>query len=117
MATSYTGAHGAALYFLITRDHPGHPHRLSVDEIYHFYGGASLNVALLTPNGLTIRNLGAFDEDGCEPQILIPAHTLHASATRGSFTLACATSFSDGEAVITEPTEYERDLMSARGFV
>ena len=92
---TYRGPFGAALYFVIAPDKPGLLHHLDVDQIYHFYAGAPLEVLVVGEEGPVVRTLGPFGTPGCDPQLQIPAGTVHASRTTGAFTLACTTSFTD----------------------
>ena len=80
MGPTYVGAHGAALYFLITLDRPGHVHQLDADQVYHHYDGAPLDVVFLTAAGPQLHTLGHFGEEGCVPQLIVPAGTVHGSA-------------------------------------
>jgi uncharacterized protein len=118
MRQTWDNGHGAALYFLITPDRPGAVHSLNADQIYHFYAGAPLEVAFLSPTAQVERHvLGAFGTDATTiPQLVIPAGTIHGSRTTGEFTLACTTSFSDGNPTATEPTAAQREQMASAGF-
>ena len=42
---------GTAIYFLLTENSFSHLHRLSFDEVYHFYLGDPVELSLLGPNG------------------------------------------------------------------
>ena len=118
MRVSWQNPHGAVLYFLITPERAGADHRLNADQMYHFYAGAPLEVALLNADGdLTLHTLGQFGlEGGAAPQLLIPAGTIHGSRTTGPFTLACTTSFTGEPVVETDPTPQERSIMESHGF-
>jgi predicted cupin superfamily sugar epimerase len=118
MRESWKNSHGAALYFLITPQRRGAVHSLDADQIYHFYAGAPLEVAFLTPSGHVERHvLGPFGTGAdIVPQLLVPAGTVHGSRTTGEFTLACTTSFSDGTATATAPTGAQQRQMAAGGF-
>jgi predicted cupin superfamily sugar epimerase len=118
MRQTWDNRHGAALYFLITPERGGAVHSLNADQIYHFYLGAPLEVAILSPTGQVERHvLGAFGTDTTTvPQLVIPAGTIHGSRTTGEFTLACTTSFSDSAARATEPTLAQQKQMASAGF-
>lgn len=54
-------------------------HRLSVDEVWHFYGGDPLRLVLLHPDGRTEDiTLGADPLAGQRVQFVVPAHTWQA---------------------------------------
>jgi predicted cupin superfamily sugar epimerase len=118
MRESRANQHGAVLYFLITPERAGHVHRLSADQMYHYYSGAPLDVGMLTADDNVVRHtLGPFTPDGSTvPQLLIPAGTIHGARTRGAFTLACTTSFSDERPVASDPEPDERSAMAEQGF-
>ena len=116
MGPTYVGAHGAALYFLITLDRPGHVHQLDADQVYHHYDGAPLDVVFLTAAGPQLHTLGHFGDEGCVPQPIVPAGTVHGSRTRGPYTLACTTSFSAERPEATAATTEELAAVGALGF-
>ena len=116
MAPTYVGAHGAALWFLITSERPGHVHRLDADQVYHHYHGAPLEVVFLTADGPQLHTLGPYGEEGCQPQLVVPAGTLHGSRTHGPFTLACTTSFSEQRPEATPATAEELAAAGGLGF-
>jgi predicted cupin superfamily sugar epimerase len=119
MRESWNNSYGAALYFLITPERPGAIHSLNADQIYHFYAGAPLEVALLNRSGKVEHHvLGAFGGGANNvPQLLVPAGTVHGSRTTGEFTLACTTSFSDSFATATEPTAAQRKRLTGLGLL
>ena len=70
----------SVLYFLVTRDARLRLHRIPISQMYHHYGGSTLEVLLLRADGraeiVTVaRALG----NGMRPQLLIPAQTWHIS--------------------------------------
>jgi predicted cupin superfamily sugar epimerase len=118
MRKSWENQHGAVLFFLITPERRGEVHRLNADQMYHYYAGAPLEVALLAARGeVSHHTLGPFDiHGGAVAQLLIPGGTIHGSRTTGAFTLACTTSFSDERAVESDPSPDERSIMASQGF-
>jgi len=61
-----------AIYFLITSDNFSAFHRLSSDEIFHFYDGASVEFVQISPDGkLTSSIFGNDVLNGENPQILV----------------------------------------------
>ena len=67
-------ATGNAIYFLPTANSFSHLHRLSSDEVYHFYLGDPVELTLLGPNG-EVRQivLGNDLRAGQVPQAVAPA--------------------------------------------
>ena len=62
-----------SIYYLLKGDEHSSFHRLKSDEIWHFYGGAPVNVYIISPLGkLTINSCGPFAEEGNVFQLLIP---------------------------------------------
>ena len=118
MRQTWDNSHGAALFFLITPDRPGAVHSLDADQMYHFYAGAPLEVTFLTAPGQLERHLlGAFGAGPThQPQLIIPAWTIHGSRTTGAFTLACTTSFSGQSPRATQPTADQQKQMAKAGF-
>ena len=66
---------GTAIYYLITPDSFSAMHRLTSDEIFHFYLGDPVEMLLLAPDGSgrTVL-LGNRIMDGMSPQVVVPAH-------------------------------------------
>lgn len=65
---------GSAIYFLLTANSYSHLHRLSSDEVYHFYLGDPVELSLLGPDG-AVRQimLGNDLRAGQVPQAVVPA--------------------------------------------
>ncbi len=64
---------GSAIYFLLHEDHFSALHRLSSDEIYHFYRGDPVELLLLFPDGSSeVLLLGPTLEAGQQPQVVAP---------------------------------------------
>ncbi|MBM3288207.1 MAG: cupin domain-containing protein [Candidatus Eisenbacteria bacterium] len=61
-----------AIYFLVTPDRPSPMHRLSGDEIYHFYSGDPVEILVLSGSQGRIHLLGNDLDAGMRPQIVIP---------------------------------------------
>ncbi len=67
-------AAGTAIYFLINETNFSALHRLSTDEIYHFYAGDPVEQLQLWPNGSThVVKLGSDFAAGQQPQAVAPA--------------------------------------------
>jgi predicted cupin superfamily sugar epimerase len=86
----YPDGHSAstAIYFLLKSYGFSEVHRLSSDEIFHFYSGAPAEALLLYSNGEGSRlHLGNDLLNGERPQIVVPAGTWQGWRTTGEFTL------------------------------
>lgn len=75
-----TGAEGrvrnasTAIYFLLRRGQFSALHRISSDELWHFYAGGSLAVHAIFPDGtLSTWKLGMDIASGESPQCVVPA--------------------------------------------
>jgi len=83
-----------AIYYLLTPESFSALHRLTGDELYHFYAGDPVDLALLHPNGSheTLR-LGNDLARGQRPQLLVPGGCWQGSALEpgGSWALVGTT--------------------------
>ena len=69
-------AFSTAVYFLITRDAFSAFHRIRSDELWHFYAGGAVTLAVLDAGGmgeLATESLGRDAARGQSPQVVIPA--------------------------------------------
>lgn len=65
---------GTAIYYLLTPDTFSHLHRLTSDEVFHFYLGDPVEQLHLHPHGRATRVvLGADLAAGQVPQVVVPA--------------------------------------------
>lgn len=85
-----------AIYFLLTRDAFSAFHRIRSDELWHFYDGDTVTLAMLDPNGdgtLATASLGRDPGRGESPQVVIPAGAWFAAeiAAGGTFALVGCT--------------------------
>jgi predicted cupin superfamily sugar epimerase len=73
----FTGdrAISTAIYFLLHGGDFSALHRIKSDELWHFYAGSELSIAVFVPNGelFNIR-LGNELRAGAEPQTIVPAN-------------------------------------------
>lgn len=83
----------SAIYYLLPAHHCSALHRIQSDEMWHFYGGGSLQIDVITPNGALLSlKLGLDLEKGESPQQHIPAGCwFGASVMRGEYVLAGCT--------------------------
>lgn len=66
--------HGNAIYYLMTKDSFSSFHRLSFDELWHFYAGDPVRQLQLFPDGRSeVYRIGSILEEGFVPQLLTPA--------------------------------------------
>lgn len=66
--------HSTAIYFLLPGDHVSALHRIKSDEVWHFYAGSPLTLAMIHPGGqLEERRLGPGPERGERFQAVVPA--------------------------------------------
>jgi predicted cupin superfamily sugar epimerase len=89
-------AFATAVYFLITRDAFSAFHRIRSDEVWHFYAGDAVTLAVLDADGrgtLTTESLGRDPARGESPQVVIPAGAWFAAevAPQGTFALVGCT--------------------------
>jgi uncharacterized protein len=66
--------HSTAIYFLLPGDHISALHRIKSDEIWHFYAGTALTLALIHPDGrLQEQRLGPHPDRGESFQAIVSA--------------------------------------------
>jgi hypothetical protein len=88
------GERGAmtAIYFLLKAGEASHWHRVDAAEIWHFYAGAPLDLAIAVDGGPAVtRVLGPDLASGALPQIVVPAGAWQAARSRGAWTLVGCT--------------------------
>lgn len=83
---------GTAIYFLLQAGERAHWHRVDAAEIWHWYAGAPLELAM-SGNGreVTVEILGNDLLAGARPQILVPAGAWQSAASTGAWTLVGCT--------------------------
>lgn len=65
---------GTAIYFLLESHHISALHRISSDEVWHFYAGGALDIFVIAPTGeLILIRLGNKPEEGNVFQAVVPA--------------------------------------------
>ena len=73
-------SYSTAIYYLLLEEAFSAFHRIRSDELWHFYAGETLEVAVLYPDGsLKIHRLGAHWEMGDRFQLVVPANHWFAS--------------------------------------
>jgi len=85
-------AAGTAIYYLLEKGQISRWHRVDAAEIWHWYAGAALELAL-SPDGHSreIAVLGPAIQAGERPQILVPAGCWQSAVSKGEFTLVGCT--------------------------
>ncbi|MHA7058127.1 cupin domain-containing protein [Aquimarina sp. M1] len=72
-----------AIYFLLTSENFSAFHRIKQDEMWHFYGGSSLYVHVITAEGNYTRHVVGINLDQGEfPQLVVPAGCWFASSVK-----------------------------------
>lgn len=94
--STWRTAEGSAIYFLITVDGFSALHRLTKDEVWHFYSGDAVELTMLDPRDGAVRFARLSDEVGGRdtPQVVVPGGVwqgarLAAGPTRGWALLGC----------------------------
>lgn len=76
---------GSALYFMVTPEEPVKLHRISNDQLYHYYLGDPLEVLMMKTDGTTeLVVVGPDLRAGQLVQLLIPGGTFHTARVIGS---------------------------------
>jgi predicted cupin superfamily sugar epimerase len=86
-------AHSTAIYYLLRAGQRSHWHRVDATEVWHYYAGAPLLLALAPPNGDAedVMVLGSDLASGARPQIVAFAGWWQAAQTTGDWTLVGCT--------------------------
>ncbi len=89
------GGRGAftAIYYLLRRGEPSAWHRIrDAAEIWHYYAGATLELAIARPGeGPSALRLGPTLDRGERPQALVPSGAWQSARTLGDWTLVGCT--------------------------
>lgn len=89
-AETYKSEYSTAIYYLLTADTFSALHRLSYDEIYHFYLGDPVELLMLHPDGQgEVMTVGNDLAAGMRPQLVVPKGVWQGSKLRtgGAFAL------------------------------
>jgi predicted cupin superfamily sugar epimerase len=85
-------AHSTAIYFLLRRGETSRWHRIDAAEVWHWYGGAPLELLIAKDRRRPKRHvLGGDIEKGERPQIVVPAKHWQAARSLGAYTLVGCT--------------------------
>jgi hypothetical protein len=87
-----TRSAGTAIYYLLPRGAFAAWHRVTSDEVWHFYDGHPLALQLVGDDGrLETVVLGRDVARGERPQVVVPAGVLQAAVPRGEYSLVGCT--------------------------
>lgn len=86
-------AASGSIYYYVGADELTEFHVIDCDEYWCYTEGAPLEVWLVSPEGITVKNLGV--EENCEPFVYVPKGTVfasrHAADSNGGTFLTCIT--------------------------
>ncbi|HEX4636962.1 MAG TPA: cupin domain-containing protein [Rhizomicrobium sp.] len=80
-------AHSTAIYFLLKAGEMSRWHRVDAAEVWHFYRGAPLELAI----GKDVYVLGANVDEAQAPQVVVPANAWQSAKSLGDYTLVGCT--------------------------
>jgi len=85
-------AHSTAIYYLLRRGEVSALHRIDAAEVWHFYGGAPLELTILEEGKKASRFvLGPDVVNGERPQIVVPAGAWQGARPLGDYALVGCT--------------------------
>ena len=85
-------AHSTAIYFLLREGEVSHWHRIDAVEIWHFYRGAPLELAVAQQGKPPMRwMLGSGVENGEHPQLAVPTWAWQRARSLGAYSLVGCT--------------------------
>ncbi|HEY4124297.1 MAG TPA: cupin domain-containing protein [Rhizomicrobium sp.] len=85
-------AHSTAIYFLLKGGQVSRWHRIDAAEVWHWYGGAPLELLIAMDRKRPRRRiLGSDLASGEHPQIVVPAKHWQAARSQGAYTLVGCT--------------------------
>lgn len=85
-------AHSTAIYFLLKKGEASCWHRVDAAEVWHWYGGAPLELLIAKDRKKPKRHvLGGDLAKGQHPQIIVPARQWQAARSLGAYTLVGCT--------------------------
>lgn len=84
-------AASTAIYFLLTAGRPSHWHRIDAVEIWHYYAGAALKLAIFDGTTAQELRLGSDIAAGEQLQGIVPAGAWQSAQTLGDWTLVGCT--------------------------
>jgi predicted cupin superfamily sugar epimerase len=82
---------GTAIYFLLGAGETSSWHRVDAVEVWHFYRGAPLELAIVEDGAPRLERLGPELDSGQWPQRVVPAGAWQRARSLGAFTLVGCT--------------------------
>lgn len=80
--------YSSSIYYLLKKGQRSHWHRIDINEIWHFYGGAPLRLSVSTEDGKQTDHILGMDLlNGQRPQGLVPKHAWQSAESLGDWTL------------------------------
>ena len=103
-------AASTAIYFLLARGERSHWHRVDAVEIWHWYAGAPLRIAIAELEGVPPKEhlLGSNVLAGARPQVVVPANAWQSARSLGDWTLVGCT--------VSPAFEYEGFELAPEGW-
>lgn len=81
-----------AIYFLLAAGEVSHWHRIDSAEVWHWYAGSQLRLAIAAPREEpVIHVLGGTLATGARPQVVVPAGAWQSARSLGAWTLVGCT--------------------------
>lgn len=84
-------ARSTAIYYLLEAGERSHWHRVDAVEIWHWYAGAPLALAVSSGDRAERHMLGSRLEDGERPQVIVPEGAWQSAEALGEWTLVGCT--------------------------
>ena len=83
---------GTAIYFLLAEGERSQWHRVDAAEVWHFYAGDPLELAISSDGrSVEVHELGTDLEHGQRPQVVVPPHAWQSARSLGAWTLVGCT--------------------------
>ena len=80
-----------AIYYLLARGERSHWHRIDAAEVWHYYAGAPLTLAIADGGSARVVRLGCDLAAGEQPQMVVPAGMWQSAESTGDWTLVGCT--------------------------
>lgn len=84
-------AQSTAIYYLLEAGELSHWHRVDAVEVWHYYAGASLKLAISDGVSVVDHRLGADIASGERPQVVVPRGAWQSAMSIGAWTLVGCT--------------------------
>ena len=85
------GTSSTAIYYLLREGERSHWHRVDAAEVWHFYVGDALELAIAENGATKTHTLGPNLAAGERPQLIVPAHVWQSARPLGRYTLVGCT--------------------------